>query len=130
MCSVMETKSSQRVPQTSSASVLVRSFNEIVCQAIDQTLTELVGSKAGESVYVHLKYKFGVDRTELPYRIDTICSVLEQVFGIKGRRVIERKVAKNLYDRIFLPFDDQLGLTLEEFINQAKETIRRDNYYV
>jgi hypothetical protein len=107
----------------------VRSFNEIVCQAIDETLEELIGSRV-EGLYVHLKYKFGVDRNELPYRIDTLCSVLEGAFGVKGARVIERKVAKNLYEKIFLPFDDQQGLRLEDFLKLAKETISRDNYYV
>ena len=129
MCYVME-KSNQGISQISFAPETVRSFNEIVCQAIDKTLEELLGSKVVEAVYVHLKYKFGVDRNELPYRIDTLCSVLEGAFGVRGARMIERKVAKNLYDRIFMPFDDQQGLRLEGFLKLAKETINRDSYYV
>jgi len=106
-----------------------RTFNEILCQATDKTLEQLLGEKVVEAVYVLLREKFGVDRNELPYRIDTLCSVLQSVFGVKSTRVIERRIAKNLYDRILLPFDDQQVLTLEDFIKQAKETISRDNYY-
>ena len=120
----METKSNQCTSQISFATEPVRNFNEIVCQAIDKTLEELMGPKVVEAVYVHLKYKFGVERNELPYRIDTVCSVLERAFGVKGARVIERKVAKNLYDRILLPFNDQQGLTLEDFLKLAKESIK------
>jgi len=108
----------------------VRSFNEIVCQAIDKALEELLGPEAVKSVYVHLSERFGVDRNELPYRIDTICSVLDSVFGVKGARLIERKVAKNLYDKLFLPFNDEQGYGLEDFLAAARHTISADNYYV
>ena len=123
----METQTS---PQILPSSRPVRAFNEIVCQAIDKTLEELIGPEVVKSLYMHLSEKFGVDRNELPYRIDTVCSVLEGVFGVKGARVIERKVAKNLYDKLFLPFNDEQGLTLEDFLTSAKRTISADNYYV
>ena len=116
--------------QTFSPSNAVRCFNEIVCQAIDKTLEDLLGPKVVESLYVHLGKRFGVDRNELPYRIDTVCSVLEDLFGVKGAHVIERKIAKNLYDKILLPFDDEQGSRLEDFIESAKETISADTFYV
>ena len=108
----------------------LRGFNEIVCQSIDKTLEELMGPEVVKSLYVHLSDRFGVDRNELPYRINTVCSVLEGVFGVKGARVIERRVAKNLYDRILLPFNDQQGNTLEDFLALAKQSINRDSYYI
>ena len=108
----------------------VRSFNEIVCQAIDKTLEDLLGSNVVDVVYAYLRDRFGVDRNELPYRIDTVTSVLETVFGVKAARVIERRVAKNLFDRILLPFNEDQGVTLEDFLNVAKETVSRDNHYV
>jgi len=123
-------QTNQDTSQSSLAPKPVRRFNEIVCLAIDQTLEDLLGEKAVESVYLHLRYKFGVDRTELPYRVETLCSVLEAVFGVKGRYVIERKVAKNLYDKIFLPFDGEQGLTLRDYLKLAKETISHDSFYV
>jgi hypothetical protein len=106
------------------------SFNEIVCQAIDRTLEDLLGSKVVEVVYRYLKANFGVDRNELPYRIDTVCLVLRTVFGVKAAHTIERKVARNLFDKILLPFNDEEGATLEEFLKIAKETVSRDNHYV
>ena len=124
----MEKTDDQGTPQISFSREPVRNFNEIVCQAIDDTLREVVGSKA-EVVYMHLKYKFGIDRTELPYRIDTVCSILEFALGVKGAHVIERKVAKRVYDRILLPFHEEQGLTLRDFLKLAKETISRDSYY-
>ena len=108
----------------------VRSFNEIVCQAIDKTLEELVGSKMVDALYVRLTDRFGVDRNELPYRIETISSVLESLFGVKGANLIERKVAKNLYTKILLPFNEEQGSRLEDFVKRAKETISRDSCYV
>jgi len=89
-----------------------------------------LGSKVVEVVYAYLKANYGVDRNELPYRVDTICSVLQTVFGVKAAHVIERKVAKNLFDRILLPFNEDQGVTLEDFLNVAKEKISRDDYYI
>ena len=129
-CGIMETRNNEDVGLVSFAPQSVRSFNQIVCQAIAKTLEDLLGSKVVEAVYVHMRDNFGVDQNELPYRIETLCSILEDVFGVKGAHVIERKVAKNLYDRILLPFDEQQGLTLEDFIKLAKENVSRDNYYV
>jgi len=126
----MEATNDEDVGQVSFAPQSVRSFNEIVCQAIGETLEDLLGSKVVEAVYVHLRDNFGIDRNELPYRIETLCSILEDVFGVKGAHVIERKVAKKLYAKILLPFDEQQGLTLEDFIKLAKETVSRDSYYV
>ena len=126
----MEATNDENVGQVSFAPQSVRSFNEIVCQAIGETLEDLLGSKVVEAVYVHLRDNFGIDRNELPYRIETLCSILEDVFGVKGAHVIERKVAKKLYAKILLPFDEQQGLTLEDFIKLAKETVSRDSYYV
>jgi len=125
-CLVDTQTSSQTLPSLRA----VRGFNEIVCQAIDKTLEELVGPEVVKSLYRHLSARFGVDRNELPYRINTICSVLEATFGVKGARLIERKVAKNLYDKLLLPFNDEQGLTLEDFLTLAKRIISNDNYYV
>lgn len=127
----METENDPSTSQIPFVRGPARSFNEIVCQAIDETLNEFVGPRVTEAVYMHLKYKFGVDRNELPYRIDTICLILERTFGVKGAHVIERRAARNFYGRILLPFNDQLGVTLEDFLKVAKATVaNRDNYYV
>jgi len=108
----------------------VRAFNDIVCEAIDKTLEDLLGSQVMESFYAHLRDRFGVGRDELPYRIDTISMVLENVFGVQGASVIERKVAKNLYDKILVPFNDEQGTRLDQFLRRAKEIVSRDSYYV
>ena len=127
----MEKENNQGTSQIPFARTPVRSFNEIVCQAIDETLNEFVGPRVTKAVYMHLKYKYGVDRNELPYRIDTICLILESTFGVKGAHAIERRAAKNFYARILLPFNDQAGITLEDFLKTAKETVaNHDNYYV
>jgi len=107
-----------------------RSFNWIMCRSIDKTLKELLGPKALPALYKYLGDKFGISRDELPYRIDTISAVLENVFGIKGASVVEWKMAKNLYDEILLSFDNEQHLRLKDYIKIARETISRDSYYV
>jgi len=132
-CSIIHTKGHIMEPETveiGSRTSSPRSFNEIVCRSIDRTLEELLGPKALSTLYEYLGDKFGVGRDELPYRVDTISAVLENVFGIKGASVVEWKVAKNLYDEILLSFDDEQHLRLKDYITIAKETVSRDTYYV
>ena len=122
----MEPESVELGSRTSSS----RSFNEIVCQSVDKTLEELLGPRVLPVLYKYLGDKFGVSRDELPYRIDTISAVLENTFGVKGASVVEWKVAKSLYDKILLSFDNEQHLRLKDYITIARETISSDSYYV
>ena len=106
-----------------------KDFNALVYQAIDRTLEELIGSKAGEAVLQELKGRLDADQDQLPNRIDVVCSALEGAFGAKGTQAVEWMMLKHVYDRIQLPIDVKQGLTFEDFLKLAKQRLNRDQYY-
>lgn len=103
----------------------VKQFNEILCQLIDETLAEPLGSKVLEPVYNHLSEHFSVNRDELPYRLETMYAILDELFGVKGARMIERQIAKRLCAKFNIPFLDIPNWTLEMYVEKAKEAGRR-----
>jgi hypothetical protein len=101
----------------------IRVFNATVCQAIDQTVEELMGTQVLKSLYKLLSDKYDIDRDELPYRLETMYLVLESVFGMRGARTIGKRIAQKLYKKVDLSFIDQPECALEDYITQAKQRL-------
>jgi len=125
----MEAKRSPDTSKRASAPEATRDFNALVYQAIDRTLEELIGSKAGGAVLQQLRGRLDGDQDQLPNRIDVVCSALEGAFGAKGTQAVEWMMLKHVYDRIQLPIDVKQGLTFEDFLKLAKQRLNRDQYY-
>lgn len=86
-------------------------------------MTDLVGHAVVQALYSSLEKHHGITKDELPYRLDTAYSVLEQVFGVKGARTIGMRVAHRLYQKLNLPFESELGYTPVEYVNIARENL-------
>ncbi len=99
----------------------VKHFNEILCQSTDETLAEPLGSKVLESLYNHLNEHFSVNRDELPYRLETMYAILDELFGVKGARTIGPQIAKRLCAKFNILFLDTPNCTLEMYVEKAKE---------
>lgn len=107
----------------------VRNFNTLVYQAIDKTLEELIGERAGGVVHQELRDKLDPDHDQLHNRVDVVCSALEDAFGAKGAQAVEWMMLRRMYDRIQLPIEVKEGLTFEDFVKLAKQRLNRDQYY-
>jgi hypothetical protein len=99
-------------------------FNKLFCQAIDQSISEMVGASVLSSLYDALENYYSVTRDELPYRLETVYSVLESVFGVKAARRIENRIVRRLYDILELPFTYAVGYTLEDYVEAIRKRIR------
>jgi hypothetical protein len=99
-------------------------FNEILTVTIERTITELLSPHVLAALYKHLQERYDVKRDELPYRLETMYTVLDQVFGVKAAKTIERQIAKRLCAEFNIPFLDTEESTLEMYIAKAKELAR------
>jgi len=90
----------------------------ILTESIDQTLGDLLGSRAKEAVYDHLERRCYMARDEIPRRIVEFCGVLETNFG-KGGRTIERMIAKRFYGKLDKAFVEQPGYTLADYVESV-----------
>jgi hypothetical protein len=106
------------------ASARFQEFNKLFCQAIDQSITELVGSSVLSSLYDALEKYYSVNRDELPYRLETVYSVLEIFFGVKDVHAIEKRIIRRLYDILEFPFTNIVGYTLEDYVEAVRKEIR------
>ena len=98
-----------------------RNINQELKSAIDKALLDISGTHLLSSFYGHLKDRYDITPDELPYRLETIYTVLDQVFGVKGARTIERHIAKHLCDELGMKFLDTPDCTLEMYVEKAKQ---------
>jgi hypothetical protein len=99
----------------------LRRLNEIVIESVDKTISEVLSPKVLASFYKHLRERYGIISDEIPYRLETIYSVLDQLFGIKGARTIERRITKHLCNELGMTFLDTPDCTLPMYVEKAKQ---------
>ena len=101
-----------------------KGFNELFCQAIDDSLSELFGVSILSSLHAAIEKLGTVNRDESLYRPETMHSVLEFVFGVKGAHTIEKRIVRRFYNTLALPFTNVIGFTLVDYVEAARKRIR------
>ena len=96
-----------------------RDFDRPLAECIYGTLTELLSAQVAEALYSHLGSHYSVSRDQIPYRLDTLVSTLQNTFGVGGK-VIGRAIARRLYAQLRLEFTNTPEKTLLEYVEQAK----------
>jgi len=102
---------------------LLQEFNELFCQAVDESISEILGANVLPSLYAALEKQYAVTRDELPYRLETMYSILENVFGFRGSRIIEKHIVRKFYHKLGLSFGIVDGYTLKDYVEAARKKI-------
>lgn len=102
-----------------------RSFERLLLEAVDEALSSLVDSTK-QSIYFYLEKIFGINRKDIPYKIDEFAKAIEKIFGF-GAKFVEIQIMKNLYEKIgnhfeYLPEQDDLVFT--EYVKAARSHSR------
>lgn len=100
----------------------VRSFDEILLEAIDVALASL-GESVKHVIYFHLEGRYGIRREEIPGCIEEFQGALTGILRA-GSRVLESLIANNLYSRLGLSFEPQRNWTLAEYVDHAKRHMK------
>jgi hypothetical protein len=72
-------------------------FEASVGQAIDDTLSAL-GESPKQAIYRHLKIVYGINKEDIPNKIEAFASALEQTFGSVSK-LIEIKIIERLHSQ-------------------------------
>jgi hypothetical protein len=96
-------------------------FDDVLLKALDDGLL-VFGSQVRDVIYEILMKRSRVRRDELPRRLDAFCGFLKEVSG-SGAKIIEVTVAKSLYDRLRLNFDQRDDWTLVEYVDHARKGV-------
>jgi len=95
-------------------------FNDALVESIDETITDLLSRGVVDALYAHLKTFHSISRDELPYRLDTLLTALEKIFGVRGAQTITKAIARKFYLKLGLEFTDSPSRTLLEYVDEAK----------
>jgi len=98
-------------------------FNEVLVKSIDLAITELLGEKVLASLYEHFAEHYNITRDEIPYRLDTLYTALDQTFGFKAARTLEHHIAKRLSNQISVPLPETPDYTLQTYLQKAKDLV-------
>ncbi len=92
-------------------------------ESIDETITALLSREVVNALYSHLERVHSISKDEMPYRLETLFSTLETIFGGPSSRTISKAIAKKLYAKLGLTFPDihdNPSRTLLEYVEDAK----------
>lgn len=94
-------------------------FNGVLAKSVDETIAQLLGESVVVALHAHLLQFHDVTVDEIPYRLDTLLSILESTFG-SSAKTISKAIAKQFYEELGLEFKAKPGMTLIDYVEDAK----------
>jgi uncharacterized membrane protein len=91
-------------------------------ESVEETVAQVLGQKVAYALFHALRANHGVVRDELPYRLETLTSLLAGL-GAAGTEVLMRAIARRLYRKAGLEFQVKAGYGLAEYVEDAKRML-------
>jgi len=103
-------------------SLLQRDFDDILRQAINETLSSL-SEKARNAIYENLE-KINIQISEIPNKIEALARCLSETLG-QDARIVEVNVVKRLFENIAIPLQSEESdeLSLIDYVRRARMKI-------
>ena len=95
-------------------------FNDALVDSIDETIADLLSRTVVDALHTHLQKIYSVSWDEIPYRLDTLFTTLEKVFGVRSSQTITKAIARRFYLKLGLEFTGNPSRTLLEYVDEAK----------
>ncbi len=83
----------------------------------------VLGESVRNALHYHVERANQVKREEIPNRMEEFHEALGSLLGA-GARVVEKLIAKNLYSRLGLAYEERENWTLMDYLNQARKATR------
>jgi hypothetical protein len=103
-----------------------KTLTNLLSESVSETLTELVGSHAREAIYDYMERKHSVSRDEIPEHLDSLFTVLEDTFGVEGKKVIGRIIAEKVYAKLDWEFESFPNLEFADYMERIKTKITNE----
>ena len=97
-------------------------FRDALLKAVDYGLLVL-GEIVRKTIYERLESNYQVKRADIPEKLESFHRALAGLFGRRGI-IIERLIARKLYSKLRLKFEEHEGWTLVDYVNHAKKAVR------
>lgn len=99
-------------------------FREVLPRAIDEALLVL-GESVRHVLYYYAETRYGVKREEIPDSLEAFHKALQGTFGA-GAKIIENLIARNVYSKLGLTFDEHENWMLADYLDYAKNAAREN----
>ena len=97
-------------------------YDRILQKAVDTGL-EFAGRNCRIVIYSFLERKFQTRLDEIPANIESLHKALEGIFGNVSTMIIEKIIARNLYERLGLRFEPRNSWTLVDYVNNTRDNV-------
>ena len=91
-------------------------FETAVTEAVEDVLSAF-GNSNKQTIYNHLERRYGINKDEIPFKIEDFARAIGQTFG-SAAEIIEIKIIKSLYAKCkecsYVPKNDELDFV--EFV--------------
>jgi hypothetical protein len=94
-------------------------FRDVLLQSIDDGLL-VPGEIVRAAIYDRVERSYQIRREEIPEKLELFHKALRDLLAAGGE-VLERLIAKNLYRRLDLNFNQHENWTLLDYVDEAKK---------
>lgn len=96
-------------------------LGKILLEAVEEGLSSLGGSPK-QAIFFHLEISFEISRDNIPANMTEFSKALEKIFGV-GALYLEKLIAKRLYEKLGLEFEETENWNFLEHIDNARERL-------
>jgi len=105
-----------------------QNFDSLVRTTVDEAFSSL-GPQAKKSIYVILSKNYGINKRQIPQRIQELSYALESIFGLGGK-LVEIQIVQRLYQKVgdsfeYIPKHDEL--IFAEYVKALKLFLQNRN---
>lgn len=102
-----------RVPPTN--------FERILLVAVEEGLSSL-GDSPKKAIFFYLETSFKIRKDKIPANLTEFAKALEKIFG-PGASYLEKLIAKRLYEKLELEFEEVESWNFLEYVNNVKKRL-------
>ena len=101
-------------------------LTNLLSDSIDEALTDLLGSRARESIYDYMERNHSVARNEIPERLDDLFKLFEGYFGVKSKNVIGRVIARKVYSKLDWEFVSIPNFEFGDYLERIRTRVAKE----
>jgi NADH:ubiquinone oxidoreductase subunit F (NADH-binding) len=94
-------------------------FRDVLLQSVDDALL-VPGEIVRAAIYDRVERSYQLKREEIPEKLELFHKALRDLLAAGGE-VLERLIAKNLYRRLDLNFNQHESWTVLDYVDEAKK---------
>jgi len=96
-------------------------LGKILLEAVEEGLSSL-GDSPKQAIFFHLETSFEISKDNIPANTIEFSKALEKIFG-PGAVYLEKLIAKRLYEKLGLEFQEAENWNFLEHIDDARERL-------